>query len=41
MVVSKLMNEVASAIFKRNLQSYKFLLTNDVLEASKRHLRLS
>ena len=27
MVVSKLMNEVASAIFNRNLQSCKFLLT--------------
>lgn len=27
MVVSKLMNEVASAIFKRNLQSCKFLFT--------------
>ena len=39
MVVSKLMNEVASAIFKRNI--LKFLFSNDVLEASKRHLRLS
>lgn len=54
MVVSKLMNEVASAIFNRNLQSCKFLFffcfcnslviffhKNDVLAASKRHLRLS